>query len=257
MRNRRRGKVRPRLACACCWARARDRCWEWAGGVPWGERPGRLCRGEVAAAGSVSADATRVRARGVLVEHRDGAAQRPRERVLRAFGLSRASGESGPVWSPSGRSLTFKQGSRLAIIRADGTGLRQLPQLTNGDGDPTWSPDGGGSPSSAARSAATGSTPCGATGRPTPRHSPGGSLARLVDHRHDRVRQLQRPKRRSCGPRGRHLTIRPDGSRLRRLFGRAWGTGQQPDWSPDGAGSPSLHAGISSPWRQTVDGCGG
>ena len=127
-------------------------------------------------------------------------------RVLRAFPVEQGVGESGPVWSPSGRSLTFQQGSRLAIIRADGTGLRQLPQLTNGDGDPTWSPDG-------RRLAFVGRTPllqlalhrAARRDRPTPRHSPGGSLARLVDHRHDRVRQLQRPKRRSCGPRGRHL----------------------------------------------------
>ena len=63
-------------------------------------------------------------------------------RVLRAFPVEQGVGESGPVWSPSGRALTFEQDSRLAIIRADGTGLRQLPQLTNGDGDPTWSPDG-------------------------------------------------------------------------------------------------------------------
>lgn len=29
-------------------------------------------------------------------------------------------------------------------------------------------------------------------------------------------------------------TVRSDGSRLRRLFGRYRGTGSQPDWSPDG-----------------------
>jgi Tol biopolymer transport system component len=30
------------------------------------------------------------------------------------------------------------------------------------------------------------------------------------------------------------ITIRPDGARTRRLFGRYWGTGASPDWSPDG-----------------------
>jgi TolB protein len=29
-------------------------------------------------------------------------------------------------------------------------------------------------------------------------------------------------------------TVRPDGSGLRRLFGRYWGTGNQPNWSPNG-----------------------
>jgi Tol biopolymer transport system component len=29
-------------------------------------------------------------------------------------------------------------------------------------------------------------------------------------------------------------TVRPDGSRRQRLFSRYWGTGTQPDWSPDG-----------------------
>ena len=158
-------------------------------------------------------------------------------RVLRAFPVEQGVGESGPVWSPSGRLLTFQQGSRLAIIRADGTGLRQLPQLTNGDGEPTWSPDG-------RRLAFVGRTPLlqlalhGAPRRdgPPPRHSPGGSLARLVDDGHDRVRQLQRPSGGTAvGLKDGTYTIRPDGSRLRRLFGRYWGTGQQPDWSPDGS----------------------
>jgi Tol biopolymer transport system component len=30
-------------------------------------------------------------------------------------------------------------------------------------------------------------------------------------------------------------TVKPDGSRLRKLFGRYWGTGSEPDWSPDGS----------------------
>jgi hypothetical protein len=47
-----------------------------------------------------------------------------------------------PSWSPSGRLLAFGQDGRLAIMRADGTGLHQLPQLTDGDSTPAWSPDG-------------------------------------------------------------------------------------------------------------------
>src|SRR5215208_4071229 len=46
-------------------------------------------------------------------------------RVLRSFPVEQGVGESGPVWSPSGRLLTLQQSSRLAVIRADGTGDRQ------------------------------------------------------------------------------------------------------------------------------------
>jgi Tol biopolymer transport system component len=157
-------------------------------------------------------------------------------RVLRAFPVEQGVGESGPVWSPGGKSLTFQQGSRLAIIRADGTGLRQLPQLTNGDGDPTWSPGG-------RRLAFVGRTLC-CNWLYTVRRD-GTALRRVIGQ------EVRWPawsttgtiafvnyNDRSGGPVGLEdgtYTIRPDGSRLRRLFGRAWGTGQQPDWSPDGS----------------------
>jgi TolB protein len=156
--------------------------------------------------------------------------------VLRAFPVEQGVGESGPVWSPSGRSLTFEQGRRLAIIRADGTGLRRLPQLTDGDGEPTWSPDG-------RRLAFVGRRLCcswlytvrrdgTALRRVTaqevrwPAWSTTGTIA-FVNYNDQSGR--------SVGLKDGTYAIRPDGSRLRRLFGRYWGTGQQPDWSPDGA----------------------
>ena len=157
-------------------------------------------------------------------------------RVLGAFRVGQGVGESGPVWSPSGRSLTFQQGSQLAIIRADGTGLRQLPQLTNGDGDPTWSPDG-------RRLAFVGRTLC-CNWLYTVRRN-GTALRRVI------AQEARWPVWSTTGTiafvnyndqggtavglKDGTYTIRPDGSRLRRVFSRYWGTGQQPDWSPDGS----------------------
>ena len=151
-------------------------------------------------------------------------------RVLRRFPVGQSA--VGPVWSASGKQLTFQQGSRLAIIRRDGTGLQRLAQLTSGDGAPTWSPHGG-------RLAFTGSSICcnwlytvrtDGTGLRrvlaqeafTPVWSVTGTIA-FVNN------TGRRPEysRLKAGL----YTIRPDGSRLRRLAGR---TGK-PDWSPDGS----------------------
>jgi len=156
-------------------------------------------------------------------------------RVVRAFPPEQSVGGSGAVWSPNGKSLTFQQGSRLAIMRADGAHLRLLPGLTSGDDEPTWSPDG-------RRLAFVGRVLCcrwlytvrrdgtalrRVTGQEVrwPAWSTTGQIAfvNYNDHGDEAV-----------GLRDGTYTIRPDGSRLRRLFGRYWGTGQQPDWSPDG-----------------------
>jgi dipeptidyl aminopeptidase/acylaminoacyl peptidase len=158
-------------------------------------------------------------------------------RVLRAFPPEQSVGQSGAVWSPSGRLLTFQQrGSRLAIIRADGTQLRLLPQLTSGDDEPTWSPDG-------RRLAFVGRVLCcrwlytvrrdgtarrRVTGQEVrwPAWSTTGQIA-FVNYNDQRAGVV--------GIKDGTYTIRPDGSRLRLLFDRYWGTGQQPDWSPDGS----------------------
>ena len=141
------------------------------------------------------------------------------------------------AWSPNGRLLAFQQGLRLAIIRHDGTGLRQLPQLTEGEQEPAWSPDG-------RRLAFVGNHPClycswlytariDGTGlrrvvRAGARWPSWASTGRIAFVNWDD--QYMRP----VPPADALYTIRADGSRMRRLFGRYWGTGQQPDWSPDG-----------------------
>lgn len=47
-----------------------------------------------------------------------------------------------PAWSPSGKRLAFDAGTRLAVMRSDGTRFRLLPQVTSDDSEPAWSPDG-------------------------------------------------------------------------------------------------------------------
>jgi Tol biopolymer transport system component len=156
-------------------------------------------------------------------------------RVLYKFPAGPAT-DSGLTWSPSGRLLAFEWLGRLAIIRRDGTGLRRLPQLTERDSEPAWSPDG-------RRLAFVGSRRCDycywihtvrldgtalrpviAQGAASPAWSVTGRIAFV--HYYD---QYAKPASVQNGL----YTIKPDGSRLRRLFGRYWGPGQAPDWSPD------------------------
>ena len=47
-----------------------------------------------------------------------------------------------PAWSPDGKRLAFDAGTRLAVMRSDGTGFRLLARQTADDGEPAWSPDG-------------------------------------------------------------------------------------------------------------------
>jgi Tol biopolymer transport system component len=47
-----------------------------------------------------------------------------------------------PAWSPDGERLAFEAGTRLAVMRGDGTDFRLLAQQTADDGEPAWSPDG-------------------------------------------------------------------------------------------------------------------
>jgi TolB protein len=56
---------------------------------------------------------------------------------------------SAPSWSPDGRQIAFTegQGDAIAVVNADGTGLRQIVPARNARiggtvGEPSWSPDG-------------------------------------------------------------------------------------------------------------------
>jgi len=153
-------------------------------------------------------------------------------RVLHTFPAGEGSyyGEPSPApaWSPSGRRLAFVEGGRLAIMLDDGTPLRQLPQLTESDREPAWSPDG-------RRLAFIGTRPCLYCIFPYTVRSDGTGLRRVIN------RGAGSPAWSTTGTlafvnstdRGLY-SVRPDGSRLRRLFGRYWAWGNQPDWSPDG-----------------------
>jgi Tol biopolymer transport system component len=47
-----------------------------------------------------------------------------------------------PAWSPDGGRLAFDAGTRLAVMRSDGTRFRLITQHTADDSEPAWSPDG-------------------------------------------------------------------------------------------------------------------
>jgi Tol biopolymer transport system component len=49
---------------------------------------------------------------------------------------------TSPAWSPRGSRLAFDAGTRIALIRSDGTGFRLLAPQTADDGEPAWSPRG-------------------------------------------------------------------------------------------------------------------
>jgi Tol biopolymer transport system component len=159
-------------------------------------------------------------------------------RLLREFAPSDAvSIDWSPTWSPNGRLLAFGQAARLTTMRADGTRLRRLPQLTVTDREATWSPDGRrlafvgedmrahGSGLYSARRDGTGLRRMMRHGTRWPSWS---ATDRLVFTNYDDQSSTR------IGLRDGLYTASPDGSRLRRVFRRYWGVGLQPDWSPDG-----------------------
>ena len=78
----------------------------------------------------------------------DANSARPSPRIL----TNMPDGSCQPAWSPDGSRLAFispckgKQktypGSRIYVINADGTDLKELTNSVEGDFDPAWSPDG-------------------------------------------------------------------------------------------------------------------
>jgi dipeptidyl aminopeptidase/acylaminoacyl peptidase len=135
-----------------------------------------------------------------------------------------------PAWAPRGRRLAFDAGTRLAVMRSDGTGFRLLPQITSDDGEPAWSPDG-------RRLVLSGVEEVG-----------GESDLHILDLATGRARRLTSDGGRSpaWSSRGRIAftrggspshpgsgavhTVRPDGRGLRLLARRA----SHPSWSPRG-----------------------
>ena len=47
-----------------------------------------------------------------------------------------------PSYSPDGRRLVFDAGTQLALVNADGSGLKLLSAVTSDDGEPAFAPDG-------------------------------------------------------------------------------------------------------------------
>lgn len=149
-----------------------------------------------------------------------------------------------PAYSPHGASLALDTCDHLATMRADGSGRHELPRFSQpeqADGlyfahdlEPAWSPDGerlvfvsrtgydDGFESYESRRLvvmnADGSEPRELPGQDV--HDPQWSSRGLIAFSSQPPRQGQPAI----------WTIRPDGSGLRRVIGRAG----QPTWSPDG-----------------------
>jgi hypothetical protein len=147
-------------------------------------------------------------------------------------------GSPEPAFSPDGQRIAFDERGQLAIMRHDGTGLRMLPRQSDRDYGPAWSPTG-------RRLAFSGYRPCplycwtlyvvrsDGTGlremRPYEAQRPAWSVrGRIAFLNNDDQYRM------TIGPRDGLYSIRPDGTRLRRLFGGFVALGSEPDWSPDG-----------------------
>lgn len=131
-------------------------------------------------------------------------------------------GYDDPAWSPRGGWIAFDAGTRLAMVRANGTGLRLLPQVTADDGEPAWAPDG-------KRLALT-----GGDDRIHVLDIRSGRSRLLLGRRADSPAWSSRNRiafvsRRPGGRRRNLYVVRSSGRGLRRLTGRG---GETPDWSP-------------------------
>src|SRR4051812_22460466 len=85
-----------------------------------------------------SAQATVPGANGIIAYVRDGAIWSMNADGTHKTKLTTASGFQDPVWSPDGSKIAFSTAKEVAVMNADGSGIKRIA-----DGRvPTWSPDG-------------------------------------------------------------------------------------------------------------------
>jgi Tol biopolymer transport system component len=165
----------------------------------------------------------------------------PSGRGRRVLGACPAGGcfETFAAWSPSGRRLAFglrEDGlpAGLAIVRANGTGLRRLPQLTPRYAAPAWAPSGRRLVFPGEDGLFTARTDGTRLRRVTSKRSifdSAWSQTGIIAFAND-----DDPYLASFVDDGIY-TVRPDGSRLRRLVRDRYNAASPaaPDWSPHGS----------------------